>query len=185
MTPEQRAVLAMRDVRLRVRRDRRDDRQNLGGLSPARGVGEARRSRRPATTGFRPAERRRLADASSAAQHGDLRCSRPCWQRMPDSSDGGRAGAVSRPVHGRGPGVDAGRQSDVADGRRRHPGRATGGAEPAALLIDPEGHLIGVWSLVLAETPGAGGARGWSPDKLPGHPGLAADDPDRGDWRGR
>ncbi|NIB30691.1 hypothetical protein HBB16_01415 [Pseudonocardia sp. MCCB 268] len=59
------------------------------------------------------------------------------------------------------------------------------GAEPAALLIDPEGHLIGVWSLVLAEDTSVQAVHGMvSPDKL-GHLGLPLTTLTRGDWRDR
>lgn len=59
------------------------------------------------------------------------------------------------------------------------------GAEPAALLIDHEEHLIGVWSLVLDSGSAVQAVHGMvNPDKL-GHLGLPLTTLTRPDWRRR
>ncbi|MBC3194639.1 RNA polymerase sigma factor SigJ [Pseudonocardia sp. C8] len=190
LTPEQRAVLLMRDVFAYEF----DEIAATIGKSPAACRQLAVRARRAVRVG-RPrrasdlAERRRLADAFfRAAQHGDLEVLTTLLaEDARFVGDGGRSGrGVSRPVHGRGPvSMLVGNLMSRMAGAGIRVELTGVGAEPAALLIDPEGHLIGVWSLVLAEDASVQAVHGMvNPDKL-GHLGLPLTTLTRGDWRGR
>jgi RNA polymerase sigma-70 factor (ECF subfamily) len=190
LTPEQRAVLLMRDV---FGYEFGEIAETVG-KSPAACRQLAVRARRAVREGRRrqgvgPAERQRLAEAFfRAARHGDMeRLKTLLADDARFVGDGGQSGrGLSRPVHGREQVamlVSGLLSRMVAAGIRLE--LTSVGAEPAVLLLDPHNHLIGVWSLVLTADASVQAVHGMvNPDKL-GHLRVPLTTLTRADWRER
>lgn len=190
LTPEQRAVLLMRDVFGYGFEEIAD----TIGKSPAAcrqlavRARRAVRERRPRRVASK-AERERLADAFfKAARLGDMEGLKTLLaEDARFVGDGGARGrGVSRPVHGRSQVamLVAGLVSRMSAGGVTLEA-ASVGAEPAVLLRDPEDRLVGVWSLVLSADGSVQAVHGMvNPDKL-GHLGIPVTTLTRADWRRR
>ena len=190
LTPEQRAVFLMRDVF----GYEFDEIAKTIEKSPAACRQLAVRARRAVRDGRRrqgagPSERRRLAEAFfNAARQGDMDGLK---KLLADDArfvgDGGASGrGVSRPVYGRDQVamLVSGLVSRMAvAGITLELTRV--GAEPAVLLLDPQDHLIGVWSLVFSEDASVQAVHGMvNPDKL-GHLAVPLTTITRAEWRGQ
>lgn len=190
LSPAQRAVLLMRDVfgyeydEIAETIDKSPAACRQLAVRARRAVRESRPRR-----GAGRAERRRLADAFfKAAQEGDMEVlTKLLAEDARFVGDGGASGrGVSSPVHGRGPvAMLIGSLMSRMAGAGIRVELTAVGAEPAALLIDPEDHLIGVWSLVLTADASVQAVHGMvNPDKLR-HLGLPLTTLTRADWRRR
>jgi RNA polymerase sigma factor (sigma-70 family) len=188
LTPEQRAVLLLRDVF----GYEYDEIAEIIDKTPAacRQIAvRARRRARESSPRRRPAreERKRLAATFfHAARSGDLR---PLEQLLTEDAqfigDGGASGrGLSRPVEGRRQVAklvkSLVRMADSAGVKLQ---ATSVGTQPAVVLLDAQDHLVGVWTLVLTPEDKVRAVHGMvNPDKL-GHLGLPLTELTRTTWR--
>lgn len=188
LTPEQRAVLLLRDVF----GYEFDEIAELVDMSPVACRQLAVRARRrvqesrPRRSTSRE-ERARFAEVFfKAARSGDMEAlTELLSEDVEFVGDGGASGrGVSAPVHGRDQVVTLvkGLLSMVDRAGIRLEATSVG-TQPAVVLLDPQDHLVGVWSLDLAPDASVQAVHGMvNPDKL-GHLGIPLTTLTRTNWR--